>query len=196
MKATGTVQVLPSFWAVGPKCPCLQITPIRYTDTAGAQLALQIDSINRPSIFFMSPLLIKVVDQLSIGTDAREPALHEAMEEVGYLFRGSSAVGSFTSGPLTALFPHERYESARECYRNECSEPKSEVASKSVELPFSRFFGLVFAKNNMVRHRLPWELCTMKVLEALKSYGLPFLRFRTYFEAGERCGLDPCDLHG
>ena len=185
----------PSFWVIGQKCPFLLATLLRYEDRSSVQLGLQVNSINHSPFFFMSPLLIKVVDQMSIGTDVREPVLHEAIEEVGSQFHGSSAVGVFTSGPVTALFPHENYEQARECFQNERAEPKPEVESKSLEIPFSRFLALVFAKNNM-RQRLRWELSTIKVLEMLKGFGLPLLRFRTYFEASELCGLDETTLRG
>jgi hypothetical protein len=177
------------FWAVGPACKCLLITPVRYVGGGKEnQLGLQVDCMHRRPFFFMSPLFIKVLDELSIGTDAREPVLEPALDVVKQHFHASKVAGTFTSGPITALFPYSESDSALKCLHNEKVQPEEEVKSEVLEVHHKD--GPVIFFRNKMELRLEWELKTVKVLSNLVShFGLPLLRFRTYEEASERCHM-------
>ncbi len=150
-----------SIWAVGPECDCISITPVRYVDETFSQWGVQVCGMHQKAFVAISPLIIKVVDEISIGTDARERILDRTLEEVREHFNGTPPVGCFHTGPLTGLFLHSQLDLAIECLHDTAGE-KYDV----------------------------WEKETQNVMHGLvDKLRLPFLKFATYDDVRERCGL-------
>ena len=73
MTAPGKLYVLPSFWAVGPKCPYpLRVTTVRYDEGKHTVWGLQIECMKQRPFFFTSPLFMLVLNELSLGTYMEE----------------------------------------------------------------------------------------------------------------------------
>lgn len=179
-----SITKLASFWIVGQKSPCLLCTPIRYEGKAGVQFGFELSGLNNPNIFFMRPLFLQILGEISLGTNTKERVLKDAEVEMRSCFHASRMVACFASGPLTAFFSYHASKEAQECLKCIRDEPKPEVKSKALEVPVPRFTALVFARNNM-RQRLRWELQSRAVLKELRTAGIPFLRFNTYFQLTE-----------
>jgi hypothetical protein len=156
-----TLRELTPIWAVGPECACISLRLIQCTEGRFTQWGVLVASTERPPFLIMSPLLIRVVDEISIGSDAREPIQEPVLEEFKQHFHGAETLGCFHSGPLAGLFPHSAMHKAWECLR-QTHDPKHS----------------------------PWEETTRQTLgELVSTYRVPYLRFRTYDEVRVRCGV-------
>ncbi len=148
-------------WAVGPKCDCISVVPALFEDGTFRQWGVQVCGVTQPAFVALSFLLIQVRDEISIGTDAREPIDSDALEEVRRHFLETPAIGAFHSGPLTGMFPHAKLDLAVAC-RRDTHGTRSDVWGKEMR--------------NMVRN-------------LTEKFNVPLLTFKTYAEMRERCRL-------
>ncbi len=147
-------------WAVGPECGCISLTPVKYISGSFTQWGMHVGQMKGYPFVVISPLLIKVKNELSIGTDAREPIVEDVLKTVSSHFSDSKPEGCFHSGPLTGLFPHTQFNHAWECHtRNgDPQDPQWEKPKRAV------------------------------VTDLVKKFGHPLLHFRSYDEVQARCG--------
>jgi hypothetical protein len=149
--AMGTLRILTPVWAVGPECNCIQVTPAQYIGGSFSQWGLQVSSMKHQAFLIISPLIIQVIDEISIGTNVQEQIIERVLEEVRNYFHDSKPEGVFHTGPITGLFSQARFDLAWECFRSpEMKNPE-------------------------------WERETQRVISDLvHTYGVPYRHFQTY----------------
>ncbi|MDO8492782.1 MAG: hypothetical protein Q7S34_04030 [bacterium] len=148
MKNTPKISILTPFWAVGRECGCTSIILARFHDSKVSQWACEVTSLEKPPFLAISPLVIKTEKNFSLGTDAREPIIDNVLEEMEGQFKGAPVQGCFDSGPITALFPHSRFDMAWECAK----------------------FQTMLGSMDM------WKESTERVLKDLSALEVPFLQ--------------------
>ncbi len=147
-------------WAVA-EGECFSMTPIRYTNGDFFQQGLQISSTHHKPFVVISPLFIKLVDDLSIGTNVKEPVYEETLKGIGEVFQDSERQGCFDSGILAGLFPHSQLHKACECLFDKSGKRADE-----------------------------WRSSTQKIVsELIYTVGVPLLQFKTYEEVRRIRGL-------
>ncbi len=144
--------------AVGPELACVSLTLARYEEGSFSQWGLQVSGTKCDAFLVISPLIMKVVGELSIGTDAREPIYEPVLETMKGHFHDARPMGCFHSGPLTGLFPSSQFKMAWNCLRARKKKKRGE-----------------------------WETQTERVLRDLRNFGLPFIELNSYSEIRGRC---------